>query len=109
MLPKGVKERAAKRASRVTPCRVVAKELSQELLTNLPSLMKEKGVTINVQESFREDSFFVLELRVVGVDMVELTKSEFDYLCGFVTWMVDCLGEGVQRSIEKDYCESNFD
>ena len=106
MLPKPVKNQAARRASEMTTPRMLVHQLSQAILEKIPEECKQKGITVEMEEVYREGPFIVFQLRVLHVDAVvlsnDLTSESF---ASFVQWCVESMGEEWQESLEKDYCE----
>lgn len=109
-LPRPIKNQAALRASELTTPGMIAQYLSNRMIAKLPRKMKKKGLTVKVEQLFREGPYVVLELDVLHVDPVLLTAGKGsveggDGFSGFVQWFIGRMGEGFQRTIEEDYRE----
>ena len=109
-LPNPLKRHAARQASGLATSGMVAQYLSQRMITKLPRKMKEKGVTIKLEEVFREGPYIVLELEVIHVDSIALTGNKHypdmtDAISWMVQWFLEAMGPDFQKSIEEDYCE----
>lgn len=107
-LPKPLMKQAARRASCFATPGMVAQYLSQRMIMKLPRKMKEKGVTVELEEVFREGPYVVLKLDVIHVDPIVLTSSkqnpdETDTISGMVQWFLEAMGENFQKTIEEEY------
>lgn len=103
MLPEQVKNQAARRASELTTPSMLAQKTSSKLLRKIPIIMKEKGLTVDMEEIYREGPYLIFYLRVLHVDPVVLADDMG--ISGIVQWLLSSVGEGMQRTIEKDYCK----
>ena len=78
-LPRKMKGMVTKSATSVASSRVtrsvVAGKVSEQMCHSLPPKMKEKGLTVTLQEVFREENYFVLELQVQHVDALLLEQD----------------------------------
>lgn len=121
-LPKPVRGAVAKRAGAVA-CNVVkrsgvAKEMASKLCKRMPAKMKDAGVTVVLEEVFREEHYFVLELQVQHVDTVaversqrearaDLTADDKDVSTSFagtmLNWTLRLMGKNNQRLLEDEY------
>lgn len=122
-IPRQMKDAVAMRAANMVSNRVkrsnIAKRMAGRLCKTLPAKLKEKGLTIILEEIFREEHYFVLELQVQHVDtiMVEKakrekgldvsTKEDLDSsspMAGtLLDWTLKLMGEGNQRILEEEY------
>ena len=84
---------------------MLAQQVSSKLLRKVSMKMKEKGVTVGMEEIFREGPYIVFQLRVSHVDTVVLTHT-LKVISGLVQWLVTSLGKDFQRTTEKEYCKS---
>lgn len=112
LLPSPVKNHAAQRASTMTTTKKITQHLSQKLQKKLPLEMKERGITVDMEELFREGPYVVLQLRILHVDTVVLAastkKNKTDEPDGFsklVQWFIVTFGEGFQKAIEDEFCK----
>ena len=105
MMPKQVKNQAARGASSLTNAGIVAQQVSQKLLKEIPKGVKEKGVTVNIEELFREGPYMVFQVRVVHVDVLALTHAKMESFSDFIQWFMASVGKDWQQTIEGDYCE----
>jgi len=121
-IPKQMKEAVAKRAgymasSRVKPA-MIAKKMSAKLCQKMPENMKQAGLTVALEEVFREENYFVLELQVQHVDTVaverkqresntDMTQDDNDTsssLAGaLLDWSLRLIGQDNQRRLEGDF------
>ena len=99
-LPQQVMQHAAKAAGDLTPPRMVAQIMSQRLRAKLPKKLEEKGLTIDIEEVFREGPYLVLQLQVTKVDTATVSNSN-----AVVSWMMGLTGAGYQKQLEEDYRE----
>lgn len=67
--------------------------------------MEEKGVTVKVEEVFREGPYIVFQMHVVRVDALTLTHHRMESFSDFVQWFMTSVGKEWQQTIEGDYCE----
>uniref|UniRef100_A0A7S1D2W4 Uncharacterized protein n=1 Tax=Cyclophora tenuis TaxID=216820 RepID=A0A7S1D2W4_CYCTE len=78
-LPAPIKARLAKRAAKVAGdlvgTSVIVKQLVPKLCEDIPKKMKSRGLSVHVEEVFRQGPVFVLELQVVHVDSVVMTAA----------------------------------
>jgi hypothetical protein len=105
MLPERVKNRAAKRAGKLTKPRRIAQQVSRKMLKKIPDGMKEKGVTVDMEEIFLEGPYIVFQMRVVHVNALVLTNDRMESFSDFVQWFMASVGEDWQQTIEGEYCK----
>ncbi|CAJ1949550.1 unnamed protein product [Cylindrotheca closterium] len=74
-LPKPVQNQAAHAATYFTGRRKTAQVLSQRFCRELPRTFAKKGVTITVEEVFREGPYVVLKLKVLNVDSESIDRN----------------------------------
>ena len=78
-LPPPIKPLVAKHAGQaasklMTPSKI-AKTMGAKMCKVLPKKMKEKGLTVELEEAFREGPYIVLQLQVLHVDAAAVEKS----------------------------------
>jgi hypothetical protein len=61
-------------SKRITPSKV-ASQLGGKLIKKIPKKMKEKGLTVEMEQVFCEGPYVVLALQVQHVDMVAAEKA----------------------------------
>ena len=122
-LPKHIRGIAVKHAGeiaskRVTPSKV-AEKMGAKLCKILPKKMKEKGLTVRLEEVFREGPFVVLQLQVQHVDLVTMEKvrneeisrsSEEDeeaasnnFAGTLIDWSLKLIGTTNQKKLEESF------
>lgn len=100
LLPNAMIDQAAQTASAFTTPRFVAQSLSQVLCKKLPEKMKRKGVTVKMEEVFRENTFVVLRLTVIHVNPLILTSAWAEM---GMTWILETMGASNRKKVEDDY------
>lgn len=75
------------------------------MMKQIPEEMKKKGVTVRMQEIFREGTYIVFQLRVVHVDTMILTNHRMQSFSDFVQWFMTSVGKEWQETIEGEYCK----
>jgi hypothetical protein len=100
ILPNAMIDQAAQTASVFTTPRYVAQSLSQVICKKLPEKMKQKGVTVKLEEVFRENTFVVLQLTVLHVDAMILTAAWAEM---GMTWILETMGASNRKKVENDY------
>lgn len=74
-----MKDRLAKRAGKIASDMVTAtkivEKMAPKMCLDMPTKMKAKGLTVEVEEAFREGPFFVLQMQVVHVDTVIMAEA----------------------------------
>jgi hypothetical protein len=79
-LPKPVKGivagRAAKVASKLMKPPKIAEKMGKKICKKIPKKMKEKGLTVEMEEVFREGPYVVLQLQVQHVDTIAVEKAQ---------------------------------
>ena len=123
-LPKIFKGIAIKRAGeivskRITPSKV-AEKMGTKLCEKVPEKMKEKGLTVELEEVFREGPFIVLQLQVQHVDVVMLEKVRAEENASvldeededaatktvagtLIEWSLKLIGANNQKMIEESF------
>jgi hypothetical protein len=86
---------------------MVAKVLGPKMCRKLPKKMKEKGLTVEMEEVFREGPYVVLQMQVIHVDTAVLGTdgNESSLLSGWINLFMELVGVGYQKKIEEDYCK----
>lgn len=102
LLPVPVQNTAARTASELTTPKMLAKQVSLELLRKVPACLKKKGITVDMEEIFREGPYILFQLRVLHVDTVMLAEDLMGH-SSLVRWLVGHVSEGLQRTLEEDY------
>jgi hypothetical protein len=100
LLTNAMIDQAAQTASAFTSPRFVAQTLSQVLCKKLPEKLKKKGVTVKMEEVFRENTFVVLQLCVVHVDALTLTAAWAEM---GISWILETMGASNRKRFEDDY------
>lgn len=100
ILPNAMIDQAAQTACAFTSPRFVAQTLSQVLCKKLPDKLKKKGVTVTMEEVFRENTFVVLHLVVTHVDTLALTSAWAEM---GITWILETMGASYRKKFEDDY------
>ena len=112
-----MKRVAAKHAAQAasefsTPTRV-AKKLGRQIAKTLPGILKDKGLTVNVSEVFREGPFVVMQLKVLHVDPIVASEAkrrdQGKDPNEWIEWAWQYLGSANQQKIEADYCKLTLD
>ena len=104
LLPVPVQNTAARTASELTTTKMLAKQVSLELLRKVPAGLKKKGITVDMEEIFREGPYILFQLRVLHVDTVTMAEDLMGH-SSLVRWLVGHVSEGLQRTLEEEYCE----
>ena len=118
-IPKQMKEAVAMRAANLASSRVtrskIAQKISRKLCQTMPMKLKEMGLTVVLEETFREKHYFVLELQVQHVDAMaaekaqrekgfESSREESSSIEGtLLDWSLKLMGEDNQRMLEEEY------
>lgn len=83
---------------------MLAKQVSLDLLRKVPASLKKKGITVDMEEIFREGPYMLFQLRVLHVDTVTIAEDLMGH-SSLVRWLVGHVGEGLQRTLEEEYCK----
>mmetsp|Transcript_20543 Transcript_20543/g.33030 ORF Transcript_20543/g.33030 Transcript_20543/m.33030 type:complete len:244 (+) Transcript_20543:171-902(+) len=100
VIPNKMIASAAQRASELTTPRIVAQALAQTLCKKFPEKLKKKGVTVKMQEVFRENKFVVLQLRIIHVNPLSLASAWTEM---GISWILDSIGTTNRKKFEDDY------
>ena len=108
-LPNIMAKPAGSIASNIASSSKVAEMISKKLPEKIPRKMKQKGITSEVKEVFREGPYVVFELKVIHVDTVKLAKVQSQevardpwLLASWVRWFMDLIGSSNQKSLEEE-------
>ena len=104
LLPVPVQNTAARTASELTTPKMLAKQVSLELLRKVPACLKQKGITVDMEEIFREGPYVLFQLRVLHVDTVTMAEDLMGH-SSLVRWLVGHVSVGLQRTLEEEYCK----
>jgi hypothetical protein len=117
-LPPSLKESfgngAAHVASRRSTPNRIAERLGVQLCEKTTRKLAEMGVTIEMEECFREGPYVVLQLQVLRVDArtiqraqvrgtLEKDKGEITTSCIMFEWCLTIIGSDNQKKLEEDY------
>mmetsp|Transcript_8156 Transcript_8156/g.23444 ORF Transcript_8156/g.23444 Transcript_8156/m.23444 type:complete len:236 (+) Transcript_8156:2739-3446(+) len=110
LIPNPVRKVASKHigraASDLTPLSHAARILSQGMCQEVPSLMKEQGIVVEVSEAFRDGPYFVLQMQVLYVNAAIMsveTEQISSCYSEWLEWFLASMGTSYQRSLESDY------
>ena len=86
----------------------IAKKISKELCTKIPAKMEKKGLVVELEETFREGPYAVLEMHVVKVDTSAWAGTSGSGSGGggdlSALWsFLDFFGAGNQQYFEEEY------
>lgn len=108
-----VASRAAKAASGIASPPMIASMLGEKLPQKMMDLMEEKGITVEVEENFREGPYVVFSVQVVKVDAVVLANSKksknedegagFFQMSSWVGVGLGIIGSNNQQWVEEGY------
>lgn len=104
MIPNAVKAQAAQRAGTMTSPKYVAQALAQTLCKKFPEKMEKRGVTVEMEEVFREHTYVVLQLTIKHVNPLTLMTSAWTETG--LSWLLDSLGETNRKMIEDCHCKN---
>jgi hypothetical protein len=119
-LPFSLEDSIAQGASHVMSKRIKLSKLAQKIGTKLcesmPRKMAEMGLTVEMEEVFREGNFVVMQLQVQHVDTravekalgrenIDLTKIDLDTtLAGtLLEWCTELIGNDKMKQVENDF------
>jgi hypothetical protein len=103
MIPNAVKAQAAQRACNLTSPKKVAQALAQTLCKKIPEHMLQHGVTVQLEEVFREHTYVVLQLTIKHVNPLIMMSSE--WTSTGLNWLLDSMGASNRKKMEEDYRE----
>eukprot|EP00534_Pseudo-nitzschia_fraudulenta_P007347 CAMPEP_0201191316 /NCGR_PEP_ID=MMETSP0851-20130426/142093_1 /ASSEMBLY_ACC=CAM_ASM_000631 /TAXON_ID=183588 /ORGANISM="Pseudo-nitzschia fraudulenta, Strain WWA7" /LENGTH=109 /DNA_ID=CAMNT_0047477435 /DNA_START=62 /DNA_END=388 /DNA_ORIENTATION=+ len=75
LIPTSMVAQAAQTASELASPKYVTQAMSEEICKRIPQQLKKKGIVAKMEDVFRENTFAVLELRVVYVDPLTLASA----------------------------------
>eukprot|EP00540_Astrosyne_radiata_P012084 CAMPEP_0116842534 /NCGR_PEP_ID=MMETSP0418-20121206/11573_1 /TAXON_ID=1158023 /ORGANISM="Astrosyne radiata, Strain 13vi08-1A" /LENGTH=222 /DNA_ID=CAMNT_0004473161 /DNA_START=193 /DNA_END=861 /DNA_ORIENTATION=+ len=79
LVPKRLKERVIKRVAKLASdfmtASKMAGKIAEKMTAEMPQKMMKKGLTVHVEEVFREGPYFVLQLQVLKVDAVVMAEA----------------------------------
>ncbi|KAL3910041.1 MAG: hypothetical protein SGILL_007847, partial [Bacillariaceae sp.] len=100
IVPNAVINQAAQRASGMTSPSYVAQALSQTLCKKLPEKLQKNGVTVKMEEVYRENNFVVLQLHVIHVDPLTMASS---WTVTGIGWILDSMSASFRQLFEDEY------
>ncbi|KAG7342030.1 hypothetical protein IV203_007122 [Nitzschia inconspicua] len=101
MIPNAVKAQAATRAGHMTSPKYVAQALAQSLCKKIPENMQKQGVTVELEEAFREHTFVVLQLKIKHVNPLTIMTSAWTEYG--LSWILESIGPSNRRFVEDCY------
>ena len=108
VIPNVVVAQAAQTASEFTSPKYLTQKMSAQICKQIPEKLKSKGIDSKMEEMFRENTFAVLELRVINVDpMILAQASESAWTGAGLSCFLDCIGASNRKYFEEEYRESN--
>jgi hypothetical protein len=100
VIPNAMIAQAAQTASDLTSPKYVAQALAQTLCRKLPEKLKKKGITVKMEEVFRENTLVVLQMQVIHVDPLSLAS---DWTEMGLSWLLEAIGASNRKIFESDY------
>jgi hypothetical protein len=100
VIPNSVVAHAAQTVSELTSKKYVAQALSDIICKQIPVELKEKGIEARMEEVFRENTFVVLQLRLVHVDPLILAS---EWTEAGISWVLESIGASYRKSFEETY------
>jgi hypothetical protein len=83
ILPKPMQSQAAQAANFFASRKKIVQALGQKLCIEIPQSFMKKGVTVEMQEIFREGAFIVFQLQVVHVSTKTLDQNWIRWFSNF--------------------------
>lgn len=107
VIPNSVVAHAAQTVCELTSRKYVAQALSDIICKQIPVELKKKGIDARMEEVFRENTFVVLQLRLVHVDPLILAS---EWTEAGISWVLESIGASYRKSFEETYrkCETSF-
>jgi hypothetical protein len=103
MIPNAVKNQAAQQAGHLTSPKYVTHALSQVLCKKVPENLQKQGVTVQMEEVFREHTYVVLQLRIKHVNPLTMMSSAWTETG--LSWLLDSIGASNRKKMEEGYRE----
>jgi hypothetical protein len=122
IIPEPMKKTVAKKAANAASVMVrpsdIAKGMGKKMCKKMPAKMKEKGLTVVMEEVYREGPYIVLELQVQHVDTVAIENSQREENAdltqdddansssvagALLEWSLKLIGRGNQQKLEGDF------
>jgi hypothetical protein len=100
VIPNSVVAHAAQTVSELTSKKYVAQALSDIICKQISVELKEKGIDARMEEVFRENTFVVLQLRLVHVDPLILAS---EWTEAAISWVLESIGASYRKSFEETY------
>ena len=106
VIPNSMVAQAAQTASELFASpKYVAQTLSDRICKRIPEELKKKGIDARMEEVFRENTFAVLQLRLVHVDPLVLAAA---WTGAGLSCFLDCIGASNRKIFEEEYRECSF-
>jgi hypothetical protein len=103
MIPNSVKAQAAQQAGNMTSPKYVAQALAQTLCKKFPERMEKQGVTVEMEEVFREHTFVVLQLTIKHVNPLTMMTSAWTE--SGLSWLLEAMGPSNREQMEGSFCK----
>ena len=100
VIPNAIIAQTAQTAGELTSPKYVAQALGQVICKMFPEKLQKKGVTVKMQEVFRENTFVVLQLKVIHVNPLTMASAWSEQGINFI---LDSLGATTRKRFEDDY------
>jgi len=100
VIPNSMVAQAALTASELASPKHVTQSMGDEICRRIPEELKKKGIYSTMESVFQENTFVVLELRLLYVDPLALVSawSEASISC-----LLDCIGASNRKYFEEEY------
>ena len=105
VIPNSMVAQAALTASELASPKYVTQAISDEICRQMPEELKKKGIYSQMDFVFQENTFAVLELRLIFVDPLALVSAWSE---AGISWFLDCIGAPNRKYFEEYYRESIF-
>jgi hypothetical protein len=103
MIPNAVKNQAAQQAGQLTSPKYVTHILAQTLCKKVPENLQKQGVTVQMDEVFREHTYVVLQLNIKHVNPLTMISSAWTETS--LSWLLDSMGASNRKKVEEGYRE----
>lgn len=100
VIPNPIVEKVGELTSNVTSKKYVAKALSEIVSKQIPVELKKKGIDAKMEETFRENTFVVLELKLIHVDTLILASQWTE---ASLSWILESIGAANKKTFEEQY------